>query len=304
MASTPSDLDDGSPHLPEDLERLIFERAAYEWTPEHSSKLLLIARRVYNWVHPLVYRVFIQLESHKFPDFETNSSLILDDVGKYVKHLLAGDDTAQLDLLLSSCPNIRNLALWYSATLCNHVDAMRNLRLTTLSADLEDFPPQKLLSPTFYNLTHLDIINLGYDPSWKDWTVLADLPKLMHIMIALEFPDDNDVVEQCLEHCKVLQLFVFWKESGLGFPTETRDLEAISDERLVLVRHDSDLSKELRHEWDKGARGGIYYWMTAEVFAIARKRGFLLNPKQRWIGSSLDWNEELNERGLLWFSTL
>lgn len=39
----------GDPRLPQDLERLIFETAASEWTAKDASTLLLVAKRVYNW---------------------------------------------------------------------------------------------------------------------------------------------------------------------------------------------------------------------------------------------------------------
>ncbi|KAF8869592.1 hypothetical protein CPB84DRAFT_1803872 [Gymnopilus junonius] len=61
------------------------------------------------------------------------------------------------------------------------------------------------LNPTFYNLTHLDIVDLpGRKPRWNQWDVLARLPKLSHLSLY-----DLHIAKHCVIHCKGLKVLIF-----------------------------------------------------------------------------------------------
>lgn len=195
----------------------------------------------------------------------------MSDVGKYAKHLLAGSDSKHLDLslLLSSCPNLQNLALWGGVWLPVYVHSMRDLRLTKLSASLARLLPQVLLGPTFFNLTHLHITDFGSRPQWNKWTVLGKLPKLSHFAISTHL-NDIDIIRCCLVHCWGLKLLIVLLNdySYNSFGSSTEGHKNIDDERVVLMLY---AMSEMREDWEIGAGGGLDFWMTAELFALARK---------------------------------
>ncbi|KDR67767.1 hypothetical protein GALMADRAFT_146793 [Galerina marginata CBS 339.88] len=109
-------MDDGAPRLPQDVERLIFRAAASaaDNDVKGMARLLLVAKRVCEWIRPILYQVFKSSTLSRFPDFRGDPS-ILGEVGKFAKHLSIGNSTTSEDLirLLLSCPNIEDIAIWH-----------------------------------------------------------------------------------------------------------------------------------------------------------------------------------------------
>ncbi|KDR67489.1 hypothetical protein GALMADRAFT_258068 [Galerina marginata CBS 339.88] len=296
---TELELQDVYPRLPEDLERLIFEQVAFECDPKDSMHLLIVAKRVHNWTRPILYRVFVQLDIRLFPNFMTNPSIKLDDVGRFPKHLIIKRPEDEIEALLSSCSNIYDLALWMGTAgphaMSRFLPRIRDLPLTRLSTNLRNLTADQILDLPFSNLTHLDIIAFA-DSRWSSWAVLADLPKLSHM--AIDFPVEDDVVSKLLIHCNNLKIMVllFYDDEIIDCP----GIEEIEDVRLVLMVAGTRLEMEL--DWIAGAYGRVDFWTTAEWFSEARKENLLLDSSQRWIKMKVDWENQLNDRGKEWFA--
>ncbi|KIM39654.1 hypothetical protein M413DRAFT_12190 [Hebeloma cylindrosporum] len=100
-----------------DLERLIFELAASENGAKASTSLLLVAKRVREWIRPVIFRVINQLGPDS-PDFTLFPEL-LHSVGLLVQHLTCvtyqSINGSSVDIsrkiTLSSFPNVRDLTI-------------------------------------------------------------------------------------------------------------------------------------------------------------------------------------------------
>ncbi|CAA7260805.1 unnamed protein product [Cyclocybe aegerita] len=95
-----------SPRLPPELEREIFEQAGYQ-DLGNAYQLLFVAKRVYQWVEPMVYRVLFRRSTltcfhgqvrrrRPYPPLEQfeagqKPSLRLKQVSSYTTHLLLID---------------------------------------------------------------------------------------------------------------------------------------------------------------------------------------------------------------------
>ncbi|KAF8909623.1 hypothetical protein CPB84DRAFT_1765011 [Gymnopilus junonius] len=304
---------DDDPRLPQDLERSIFEIAALEWPAKDACRLFLVAKRVYNWTRPFLFEVFVQyLHGPYFPNFKEYPALKLEDVGKFTRYLLLATkhDNFELDEILSSCPNVVHLDL-FGEPLRKHLKAIRPMRLVRLAAILRHMLMAELLTPTFINLTHLDVIDsaLDYDDDdkkdvWEDhWEVLAALPRLTHLSVS---DCHYALVPHLLLHCKQLQILLVHdrKDEEIERSNIFSVLSDIKDERLVLMIEMSVelLQKELL---DGKKEKAMEFWVTAELFAAARKRKFLNDTSQRFIDpDDFDWDEELNDQGKMWYSAL
>ncbi|KAF8907868.1 hypothetical protein CPB84DRAFT_1767774 [Gymnopilus junonius] len=289
------------PRLPLELECLIFECAASQWTAKDSTVLLVVAKRVNAWVYPIIFRVFSQAEGSRFPNFEKYPSIKVEDVGKFARHLLAG--TRNLDLLLSFCPNVHNLALWYGVSLSEHLGAIRNLHLTRFSATFLDIALKELLlGPAFSYLTHLEILSL--DPRTREslpdqCSVIADIPKLSHLSIPVE---NADLVPSCLLQCRNLHVLILSSDRDDFRIRKHEDFSGIKDGRLVLMLSDYYVESEM--DWINGAKGKVDSWITADLYVLARKSNFLRSSSRTWITSPFNWGELLNSEGKVWYSTL
>ncbi|KDR67808.1 hypothetical protein GALMADRAFT_257659 [Galerina marginata CBS 339.88] len=290
---------DSYPKLPQDLERLIFERVALDKPrSSQSATLLLVAKRVREWIRPILYRVFIQITTPPIPDLKVYPSLQLPDVGKFVQHLIIGDYDDLVERILSSCPHIYDLAFWVrSETLKQYMPIIQHLPLTRLSSSFEDLTADDFLGPIFFNITHLDIVGL-HDTSWDRWEVLTKLPKLTHV--AINFPPTLTIIRSLLRCCGHLHVLVLLLDAeDYWVAKDPKEVFEIQDDRLVLmVGGDHD---EMADDWMSGADGLTDFWITAELFATARRCNFLLDSSPRWIKPSLNWTDELNNGGKEWY---
>ncbi|TFK71473.1 hypothetical protein BDN72DRAFT_436435 [Pluteus cervinus] len=119
-----------NPRLPPEIEYEIFVFAYHDADSSGRVILLRVAKRVSEWVIPLLYRVIV-LEQ-QCPDIDPASQFRpfgryppisnLRRYGHHVRHLFVMNTTLtpfyleKIDLL-SSCPNVTNLAFWYGASL-------------------------------------------------------------------------------------------------------------------------------------------------------------------------------------------
>ncbi|KDR82407.1 hypothetical protein GALMADRAFT_821794 [Galerina marginata CBS 339.88] len=256
------------PRLPQDLEQLIFVRCASDWPSEPTSRLLLVAKRVHAWVRPILFQVFRQAPPF-FPDFKKYPSLQLKDVGRFTKHLIIGTSNLpeDTDFLLASCPNLHNFAFWSNHSFKDAFLAIQRLPLRRLSAILDELIPEDFFSPVFSNLTHLDVISYKYD--WDQWIPITSLPCLTHIAINnTQF--EASVVSNLLLRIQLRALIILLGENShwiRRYPKGERF--EVDDHRLVLMTNGS--LTIMMDDWESGAKGGVDFWVTAELFSLARR---------------------------------
>ncbi|KDR67472.1 hypothetical protein GALMADRAFT_231915 [Galerina marginata CBS 339.88] len=305
------------PPFPLDIERLIFEVAAVEYGPDRKAvaNLLLVAKRVHDWIRPILYHIFTQHMvppevSPPFPDFEKRPDL-LGEVGKFAKHLFIGPPTKDkiMDTLLLSCPNVENLALWfdYPFRLKPYLPAIQKLPLKRLSCCIGELAPEDIQKNPLCNLTHLDIFYFDFDHSFREKGIkaLPSLPYLTHLAIGFVFPSNIgvDALNSLLLDCPHLRILVIFSE---------KDDDKVEDQEVQLARIDSlklvlivlGTYAEMEEDWHNGARGGVDFWIFAERFSSARRDKLLVDTSQRWLFISFDWVAELNDQGLEWYSRL
>jgi hypothetical protein len=219
-------------------------------------------------------------------------------VGHFVQHLAIGGDSVSrrnLKHILSSCSNLRSLAVWPIPAAKDFLPTLGQTPcLTRLSAYFLGVPYS--LDQPFPNLTHLEILDFNSD-SWEGhWEFLIHLPKLTHLGVGCSIK--CDAVSKLLLNCPHLSLFLLMDDPNDGY----RDLYGVDDNRLVLLCWES--FDDVIHDWEKGANGGVDMWIFSEFIVIARGRKYISRPLPNWIPRRFDWEAYLNEDGKKWFAEL
>ncbi|KAF7304421.1 hypothetical protein HMN09_00844200 [Mycena chlorophos] len=254
------------PKLPRELERLIFEWAA--WGDYKTTlKLLVVARRVHFWIEKFLHRVLVlEHTSYAAPPTRTPSL----ENSKYAQWLecvacIAREDLCQLKTILASCKNITDLALWGGCNLGHPLAVLQPLEnLRRLSVDGAVF--EDVLSPAdlaaLQRLTHLQIF--GLCPPELVGT-LRRLPRVRYLSLLLCQGFSTGFVGRVLEASR-LKLLVYLQPGGQTRALE--DVEArIADHRFVVIT-----GHDFREDWIVGAWGGRDYWVLAEEIVQARIR--------------------------------
>ncbi|KAJ7872809.1 hypothetical protein B0H14DRAFT_2721280 [Mycena olivaceomarginata] len=253
--------------LPAELERVIFELAAWQ-DPKSITTLILVAKRICIWIEPQLYRIvlstgstdqLLQMMRSKPPEF----------LREHVHHLAFSAPISRSDVarILSICTNVHDLAVWTGDTYPDLLSDMRNLpnlrRLSTCLSDLFGGPDQFRLPPIeelpFSHLTHLDVFG---DMPAELWPVFGMLPCLTH----LSFSDNYtpEMIQMALDTCAALHfLVIVWMDS-LEF--EALDTSAISDPRFCTI--ECVLFKD---DWKEGASGGLDFWLRADMERKSRR---------------------------------
>ena len=218
---------------------------------------------------PLIFRVVNQIWLPNSPDLAYLPQL-RQSAGPSVQHLMidkvSSDDS--LITILSSCPNVRNLAIylptsWEEDELNPLLPTLKKMtRLTRLRAGLSCVCYAELLIPPFLNLTHLEIL-LSSGRSWGEWEALTHLPKLTHISVGCSI-QVNDVL-RLLKDCRRLKVLILVPYHS------TQDLDTlygVDDNRLILLGRLNYVDSII--DWEKGANGGVDTWVFAELVVVAR----------------------------------
>ncbi|KAJ7097426.1 hypothetical protein C8R44DRAFT_370066 [Mycena epipterygia] len=274
--------------LPEDLERRIFELAAFVH-PESMPTLIQIAQRVRPWIEPLLYQVLTicsdRPTSRKNTVFRFTVAALynLIDLGRkpvsffhdHVRHVrFIGTHTPEdIIRILSKCSATVNVSFL--------VIAEEGLTLLPLLAELPlqcaSFVLLALFGPDwmdfrpFAHITHLNII--GYIDldgiGWERWLGLALLPGLTHISFHEEVMMDNCFYQNVLEHCRSLEVHAIVYSNRVALEMGApRRAELSSDPRFVMF-----VIEDLEVDWETGARGGRDHWVKADKFVGQRLSG-------------------------------
>ncbi|KAJ3508525.1 hypothetical protein NLJ89_g5702 [Agrocybe chaxingu] len=219
-----------SPRLPLELERDIFEIAAYQDLGS-AYQLLFVAKRVYQWIEPMVYRVLLRfttkptrlrssLRSCPLLDqcqTDQEPSPRLKQVSSYTTHLMVQDVHANVaNEILKLHSRVQDLALWaISGSHRQLAHTLTTLRLQRLSTSLDKLLLQDdglQFDPTLFPyLTHLDIVDAG---EYRDrvFSKLHLLPRLSHFAWSTVFfvisSDIEEAIKTLLRDSLTLKLLI------------------------------------------------------------------------------------------------
>ncbi|KAF7290413.1 hypothetical protein HMN09_01299400 [Mycena chlorophos] len=267
---------DGPPRLPPELEREIFECASLE----DAAVLVLVARRVYDWIQPIRFRVLCIDgcdKSEAFLAMFRTDPTRLPFLASKVRHLWFDRETqctpAEACTILSACKNLYNFATIGHFSNPNVLPVLATLRVTRLSLCLEVLFGGRehidLLHPSLENLTHFDVFDAPYSAVGSESTMLLELlptlPALTHVCLSRELPTVH--IEPFLARCPRLEQFLMYQAGGIDqFYEDRREVE---DPRVV---YGSFQSSRYWVQWKEGACGSPIFWEKADELVARRRR--------------------------------
>ncbi|KAF8169170.1 hypothetical protein K438DRAFT_240345 [Mycena galopus ATCC 62051] len=259
--------------LPPELERKIFEIAALSDSGT-IPPLLRVARRVLEWIEPLLYRVLVIDGSPRAKPFHRAFQLKPNVVAGGVRHVsfigsglwLAKD----MQGLLRLCgPRLLSLAGSRSTDIRPILPHLSQLRRWggNLALLFGGYSVIDLSISAFRTLTHMDIWG-GIE---ADDTVicpgLAALPCLTHLCLS-DRGHWQAVLPRISAQCLQLQVLVSMPGVAataqlLATDPPTRDVRFV-----VCIMPD-----DYWNDWEVGARGGTDFWAAADDFVTRKRRG-------------------------------
>ncbi|TFK69479.1 hypothetical protein BDN72DRAFT_897258 [Pluteus cervinus] len=257
-----------SPVLPPELEQQIFTMGFHEDEQMvECCNLLLVAKRAFEWIAPLVYQVVIIHSARRWPPMGLKSHK-LPRYGRYVHHLLLED--GRQHEYLTHCPNITNLALVHLRdTSAMHSDgwkALATLPLRELSIDIRNLPTTPQLILLFSRITHLDLAYFAPWP-WHALDALSHFTSLTHLMMMSDSCTDDDInrITNRIPHLKVFIIVRYVREYKMF---ETVWIDKLSDPRVVT------LTCTFVAHWQATAQGldSENPWLFAEGVIARRQR--------------------------------
>ncbi|KAJ7488983.1 hypothetical protein FB451DRAFT_681352 [Mycena latifolia] len=282
----------GGPRFPPELEREIFETTAVLY-PEtiRSPSLLLVAKRVHEWIERIKYTRVSSIESvtaacpsRLLQSAIRSNSKPIDFFRERVRHLFLdiGIRADDLQALLSACSGLRSIKLPNSS--CTHPSILPNLaaiqprRLAINLWDLFSGSGSLDLShPAFARITHLESFDNPALFAGFPWSDFARLPALTHLAL---WQLDQAAAAALLSACPQLEVLI--RSNYLGFVLEDR--VSVDDARFVSMPMSYNTYQT--SDWLAGTGSGVDFWVRAERF-IAKKRRGKIEPRSRcWIDFS------------------
>ncbi|KAF7325524.1 hypothetical protein MKEN_00401700 [Mycena kentingensis (nom. inval.)] len=244
-SNTPQGHQIETPRLPPELECIIFELAAT--LKGTSFTLLLVAKRVYEWIYPTLFTV-LQLDSSPVarrikellePTRNTNS-----DFPAHAVRRIAIPSTALFEQVIRACHNLTHIALYNDANIgvytMHAIVALPRLQyLATVSTIWSRLlaVPLPASGPAFPSLTHLDLLHFRSSrSSWLyiPWTIA--LPALTHLALLTENLSSSDPEWAALLPCPTLRALILLPALSSDTTFLDRVAPHVSDPRLVLFR--------------------------------------------------------------------
>ncbi|KAK7023188.1 hypothetical protein R3P38DRAFT_2958156 [Favolaschia claudopus] len=276
--------------LPPELEREIFESTAC-LHPGMVRQLLLVARRVFEWIQPFLYRtIMVSPGSQSLVAFSRasqnlppNSSFFRNSVHNLFVHHAPWLVSDALQIL-SSCPGLVNFAMM--VTNPSVLPLLETKRLEHLSISLAQLFDngsilQNLTHPLFAHITHLALFD--YIQHEKHWSTLGLLPALTHL--CLHSYIRRSQLLRVLAECKRLEVLVNMHinaEPEWGLADICGRLAIHDDPRLVLYTLEVSTHAFAR-DWERGRRGKKDFWAVAEAFVKKKRMGQITPASRCWI---------------------
>ncbi|KAK7051995.1 hypothetical protein R3P38DRAFT_2858019 [Favolaschia claudopus] len=280
--------DPNLPFLPPELEQEIFEIATLQH-PDSIPNLLLVSRRVRQWVETIKYRTIFPHHQHSLSirhrstcsedellEAIESKSKSADFFRERVRHLFVeGLDETELETVFSVCDNIRSLVILSELKHPGHffslkqLTTLRPIRLGLYFNELVQATDTQSPHPLLTSVTHFDLFDMRLKDDIADR--LALLPALTHLSIWRSSATPGQV-SAVLTSCRKLKALVAidnWRKEP--FPEfHTEDASYSADLRVVsVILH----NPQYLHEWVTGTYGGIDFWARADVFIGKRRRG-------------------------------
>ncbi|KAJ7060142.1 hypothetical protein C8F01DRAFT_1370315 [Mycena amicta] len=268
-----STVESTAPILPPELEHDIFELAGWN-DLDTSLVLLLVARRVYVWIEPLLYRVLLVSTENDLPRLEAlidpnADSARADRLRIAVRHLALSTrmERATLTLTLRRLSSITDLALWTGDTYPELLADMQSLtQLTRLSVNLFallggakgfTLPTAEQFSP-LGRITHLDVF--GSTPN-ELIPVFGMFPALTHLALTDNYLPEliESVLALCSETSTLRLVVVVWTHGA-----HPDDFVPAGIRRIRHPRFCTFSCSHFEEDWKDGAWGGMDFWRQAE----------------------------------------
>ncbi|KAJ7627467.1 hypothetical protein FB45DRAFT_921408 [Roridomyces roridus] len=263
------------PLLPPELERVIFELAAY-LSPFSMHKLMLVAWRVKEWIEPLRYHVAVAsatdggyYSTRRYPQADISQLLLspASHLHHTVHHLcLVNPNATDTRSLLSNCPNVQGI--WGSGPELKQLLTIQPRRLTRLHLDLERLfrppTPPDFTHRVFSHITHLEIFDRPRTIDLTVWSGLASLPHLSHL--AFNSEQFISILPDLLRACRALRVLAL-------VVTAERVEVAVPPVLVEEVRFVWMVCAEYVKDWHIGAFTGRDFWARAEKFIDMRRTG-------------------------------
>ncbi|KAK7058068.1 hypothetical protein R3P38DRAFT_2599662 [Favolaschia claudopus] len=270
------------PVLPPELEREIFETAAYIDRSDIPA-LLLVCKRVHQWIEPLLYRsiTIVARDDSRLLAVQARPAAFLQ---RNLHHLCVAYNstdtlTGALKTLLSYCPNLRSL--YFDGNLhADFLPILDNMRPQRLCLWVDKaFAPASwagsmLTRPMLLCVTHLELYydqNSELDTAlwdWNEWSYLASLPALTHLCFseALSAQLLRPTLDNCRTLCVLITLFSNFPTARAFEPTLTA--LAGDDPRVVVV-----VVGQLYEDLESGFWGEMDFWARADEFVTRKRSG-------------------------------
>ncbi|KAF7292690.1 hypothetical protein MIND_01167200 [Mycena indigotica] len=273
------------PHLPEDLERAIFEHTAIT-DPGTVLPLMLVARRVHVWVEPLLFRILRVTERRRHQAAlralkRKPSAFAAQHVGHLLVDGISDNPSEVLTELLKRCTGLHGLGTTYRYHVAALLPLLADLRLRRLTADLgeiwrtghaTDTPtPIDTAHLAFAHVTHLNLHDQVKFAAVRApvCAALPRFPALTHVRLQLSgSPAPITEFEAALHRAPHLHVLV------LGEP-DAADVAALgpaADVRLVCVSGGCEYAMFWK-DWEDGLRGRLDVWERAERFVEGKREG-------------------------------
>ncbi|KAF7293128.1 Zn(2)-C6 fungal-type domain-containing protein [Mycena kentingensis (nom. inval.)] len=238
LPDAPRPMPEDEPRLPPELEREIFVFALSPDDDDSARNLLLVARRVHEWLEPLLHRTVWSRNSKKLRRIALNKPPSF--LQTAVRRVILTGYHQGLSPLLLQCTGITSIAFTSDRLYIAELSPLFSLcRLQRMAMTITPYFPadaypalhELATTPTFASLTHFDIIeNIDGDPRLLPF--LTALPALTHLSVNDDLPEDT--ARALLGGCTQLKVLVRLSGMYRQLRALEKDLPVRDDPRLVL----------------------------------------------------------------------
>ncbi|TFK60808.1 hypothetical protein BDN72DRAFT_965510 [Pluteus cervinus] len=255
------------PAFPPEIEEIIFSLCV-QTDRENNTNLLLVAKRVDQWLRPQLYKVAIVHDNRRYFGRPRFNGELLKKYGQHVRRLLLWPVSTDESCLhktatcLSWCPNVVDLTLWqpdpgYDQRL---VDQLLSLPLLHLSFDITRFHNELMKWPisrtvSFTSVTHLHLIGIHITVRAEE--IKQYFPNLTHMALN----GNMGISHNSILHC--------WKNELKVLRWHTSQTNSVSDDPRVVVMQPV---RNYVHDWNEATEDGSSFWRRAEVEVERRRR--------------------------------